>query len=356
MERQERFIGCMLGLAIGDALGFPIEFMNRSEICKIYGKQGVTDFVPELYHQRIGIYSDDTQMSMAVANALLASHLDDLESVMRHIRRQFYEWTESDENNRAPGQTCLDAIANMRRGVHWFSSGDSNSKGSTAVVRVAPIGLIYHGLPARLIEVARAVSIATHGHPTALASAIVAAAAVAYLINEQPLEGMLEALCRTLNQESGIMGCRSLMAGYDPLGEQTQKLKDLEHILAVEPRAAFDEIGGGWVSEEAVAAALYCFLRSPNDFRTTVLTAANAGMSDLTTRYNGRCDSDAIACIAGGLSGAYNGIAGIPKEWVKKIENSSSLSDLGRLLWVKARTLDSDADASKAGQIDASEG
>ena len=66
MRLEDHYTGCMLGLAIGDALGYPVEFMNRIEIAEAFGPQGITDFV-ETHWCRRGNYSDDTQMTIAVA-------------------------------------------------------------------------------------------------------------------------------------------------------------------------------------------------------------------------------------------------------------------------------------------------
>ncbi len=81
---------------------------------------------------------------------------------------------------------------------------------------------------------------------------------------------------------------------------------------------ALSFLGEGWVGEEAVALALYCFLRYPDSYEKCVLRAANT---------NG--DSDSIACIAGAISGAYLGVKAIPKDWIERIENKDYLIDLG---------------------------
>ena len=202
-------------------------------------------------------------------------------------------------------------------------------------MRSAPIGLLFsHDIP-RLVEVARAVAISTHGHPTALASSIAAAAAVGFVLNEAPPEGLTDHLVEVLNRERGTPHFIE-RESHDPLQEQTQLLKKLGAVLALPPEQAFDEIGGGWVGEETVAGALYCFLRTPNDFRATVLTAANACMSDTQARNRGRCDSDSIACVAGAIAGAYLGIRAIPAEWIEMIENRDLLFDLGKKLAAKA--------------------
>ena len=76
-------------------------------------------------------------------------------------------------------------------------------------------------------------------------------------------------------------------------------------------------LGEGWIGEEAVALALYCFLKFPDDYIKTVLRGANT---------NG--DSDSVACIAGGISGAYLGIAAIPYKWIQHIEKAKYLEEL----------------------------
>lgn len=146
---------------------------------------------------------------------------------------------------------------------------------------------------------------------------------------------MLNHLLKILNNERGVPGYIELVT-HDPLQEQTRLLKNLPSVLAIEPEFAFDQLGGGWIGEEAVAGALYCFLRSPDDFRQTVLVAANASRSDEQRKDKGRCDSDSIACIAGAISGARNGIRGIPAEWIEQIENRDELFDLGERLAAKA--------------------
>lgn len=334
MLLEDRFTGCMLGLAIGDALGFPMEFMNREEIARTHGPGGITGFVDGPRHKQ-GLYSDDTQMTIAVANALLAADLDDLDSIMHHVRREFVAWAGSPENNRAPGQTCMDGCHQLQLGRHWFASGDPYSKGCGAAMRSAPVGLVFFRDLPRLVDVARAIAICTHAHPTALASSIAAAAAVAFSLRGCPVGEMATHLLALLNQERGPAGYVERLT-HDPLQEQTRLLQSLESVLEVEPGAAFDLLGGGWVGEETVAGALYCFLRTPDDFRTTVLTAANASKSVMTGRGKGRCDSDSIACVAGGISGSHNGAAAIPRDWAETVENHGLLSELGSRLAARA--------------------
>ncbi len=337
MSTNARFRGCLLGLAIGDALGYPVEFLNRSELRKKFGPRGVTDFVPSARHPA-GTYSDDTQMTLAVARALLASRPDDLDDVMRHVRDEFCAWADSPDNDRAPGQTCMDGARQLKAGVHWFSSGDPYSKGNGAAMRAAAIGLVYSKAPRRLVEVSRAVAICTHAHPTGVSSAIAAAAAVAYAVEGGAPAGLLGHLQRVLCHSRGVEGYQEVV-NLDPLNEQLRRLDDVQRVLDQHTTAdhAFDTLGGGWVGEEAVAGALFSYLSTPTCFADTVLTGANASMSDEQARGFGRCDSDSIACIAGGISGAALGLEALPTDWVDRVENKDLLRRTADELWAKVQ-------------------
>jgi len=305
---EGRFAGCLFGSAIGDALGFPTEFLSLDEIRARYGPQGVADFescggLPP------GSYSDDTQMTLAVARGLLAARhcLDDAERVIESICREFVVWldTEALAVPRAPGNTCLRGCRALKRGASWRDSGVVLSKGCGAAMRSAPIGLVYHDQPELLREVAYGASISTHAHNAGIASGI----ATAYLT------------ALALHGESDVMIGRLLDFVGDLSEEFNAKVRQVEEVLARDPDDAFAVLGEGWVGDEAVADALYCFLRSPDDYRRTVLTGANT-----------QGDSDSIACIAGAVSGAYNGIAGLPAAWVATVENHELLATTARHL------------------------
>jgi len=102
----------------------------------------------------------------------------------------------------------------------------------------------------------------------------------------------------------------------------TTQVLGMNYGLAMaDDHAALARIDAGWVADEAVMAALYCFLRSPDDFLATVRRGANTAG-----------DSDSIACIAGGIIGAYLGYRSLPREWMERLEKSDHLAGLaGRL-------------------------
>ena len=297
----------MVGLAVGDALGFPVEFIGSEEIRRRHGPQGVTGFVPPRTHP-LGAYTDDTQMSLAVAGALVEHGQEAPEQVLAASAQALLAWAQSPENDRAPGSTTMSACRRLASGRPWRESGISESKGCGSTIRTAPIGLYYAGNRARLIEIAGQSSLITHGHPCAVAGAVANALCVALALADTPPESFLPQLTD---------------ATGDISEEFVAKLAQLPDALDMAPDGAFDVLGDAWVAEEAMACGLYCFLRSPRDYRSTVLTAANASG-----------DSDSVACIAGGISGAYNGLQAIPEEWRTRVESAAGLLQTADRLWV----------------------
>ena len=297
--------GVVYGLAIGDALGARTEFLNLNAIKVKYGKDGIRDLpVPALF-------TDDTQMSIAVAEALVKAGEKDIESIIKAVRDEFIKWSHLPETHtKAPGNTCLKGVANLERGIHWGKSGLANSKGCGSAMRAAPVGYLYQHDPDKLKEVAHATGICTHGHPAADAASIGAA----YLV-KLALDGV--------SPEKMIPQLFTFTAGVS--AEFDQVISKVEKCLGwEEEEKALRYLGEGWVGEEAVALALYCFVRYPNSYENVVIRGANT---------NG--DSDSIACIAGSISGAYLGIDAIPPEWVTKIEKSPYLEDLSQRLAAK---------------------
>lgn len=314
--RTDAFEGCLLGLAIGDALGYPAEFRRRAQLLETWGENGLTDFVRILdprwpakpmilgMDHPPGTYTDDTQMTIAVARGLLEEPAADLDRLMQQIGGHFVAWSRSEDNNRAPGNACMTGCEKLARGVPWRQAGVPDSKGCGSAMRVAAIGLVYRDDRARLLEVARASSLLTHGHDAAVEGAAAAALLVALALERTSPDAMYEQVMRE---------CAAGSKDFARCMKKLPGLLDEDPALVLSKRG----LGEAWVAEEAVASALYCFWRSPGNFHDTVLTGANTDG-----------DSDSIACIAGSISGAFNGARGIPQTWRERVENSSGLCDL----------------------------
>jgi ADP-ribosylglycohydrolase len=256
--------GMMLGLAVGDALGHPTEFI--SSLAQIKARYGdVSRFHPAGSHPA-GTFTDDTQMSIAVARALIRQgRACDLDLLMTTMAGEFVAWAGHPTNNRAPGGTCLAGCRHLKEGRPWREAGVKNSKGCGAAMRAAPVGLFYFDDDDLLLEVAAAQSVLTHSHPTAIASSVAVAAATAYLARGGALHGLLG---HVQTQVLRLTDDRLLSLGADPaliksvgVREQTRLFEKTADLL----QAGRDHadvcalLGGAWVGEEAAAGALWCF-------------------------------------------------------------------------------------------------
>lgn len=310
MERiVARARGMMLGLAIGDALGAPTEFLDLEQIRKRFGPAGIRDFV----HGK-GMFTDDTQLSMSVARALAAAGGGGLEELMREVSREFVEWLHSPDNFRAPGISTKQACWRLDRGVPWRESGVPGSKGCGSVMRTAPVGFYFRADPARLREAAHAIGIATHPNPTADAACLGAAYATALALEDAPLgewPGRIREFTRGISADWDAALAR-VEEAVRPAGDD-----EAAALAAGEHR--------GWTADEVLAVALVCVLRHPEDFRACVLLAANNSG-----------DSDSIGCVAGALQGARLGIGAIPRAWIEGIERRDDLIALADLLAASA--------------------
>jgi ADP-ribosylglycohydrolase len=313
---QDRFRGCMLGLAIGDALGYPAEFRTRQQILDTFGSEGLTDFVsvdddrwprtPVIAGapQHAGTVSDDTQMTMALARGFLDVRSQDVEVAMPAVGRRFVEWSVSPENNRAPGGTCMTGCRRLENGVPWREANVAQSKGCGSAMRVAPVGLLFHDDFEEAAEVARASSLLTHGHPAGVEGAAAAALLVALAFHDTPPDEMWEEVMR-------VCGGRS--TDFDRCLERVPEMLDDPPGVALSAAG----LGEGWVAEEAVASALYCYWNAPGDFARAVLLAANTDG-----------DSDSIAAIAGSIAGARHGMQALDERWRARVEYAAQLEQL----------------------------
>jgi len=332
MDLSLRFRGCLLGGAIGDALGYPVEFQSLREIRNDYGEKGISNLMYDPV-TRVARISDDTQMTLFTANGLLlwrglqearsAGFTDEQEpSVVQSIYMAYQRWyyTQSGHihskelakpalgedshdfildqeelfHRRAPGNTCLSALqAGMGTPEHPLN----HSKGCGGVMRVAPIGLFYYTDPVRAFDIGCKAAAITHGHVTGYLTAGAFAMLIAYLVQGETLN---DALDRSVAE---------LMKHIDY--EETVAALNMARKLAislVNPEKAISQLGEGWIAEEALAIAVYCALVGA-DFEESLKLAVN---------HNG--DSDSTGAICGNLVGCMLGVDAIPIEWLKHIE------------------------------------
>ena len=319
MKRNKEFFqGCLIGGAIGDAFGWPVEFMKINEITHRYGPEGIQDL--QIAASGKAEITDDTQMSLFTAEGILRAETRGMLKGICHPpsvvffayqrwlltqgypRVKDYEWIydgwllgrEELHARRGPGNTCLSALLSRKQGT--ISEPINNSKGCGGVMRVAPAGLFYRKESS--FYMAADFAAITHGHPSGYLSAGGLAHLVALIIEGQYIETAVQ---NTLTE----------LAGHDHHEECTRILKkavDLSksNLSDVE---AITQLGEGWVGEEALAISVYCALKHQEDFKKALITAVN---------HNG--DSDSTGAITGNILGAYLGLSKIPTDLVENVE------------------------------------
>ncbi|MDH6116167.1 ADP-ribosylglycohydrolase [Kitasatospora sp. GAS204A] len=330
---MKRATGALLGLAIGDAMGFPTEF---NTLAQIEAKFGSWRTLPLPISSGTAYVTDDTQMTLALGEGLqvaLSGGPLTAERMEPPVREHFLAWYHSPENNRAPGGTCLRACEALDRGGVWQAASEVGSKGCGANMRVAPLGLIPGLSAEQRSGAAQLQSGLTHGHPTALAASDLTAHTV-HLLAQGTAPTDLLPLLRAYAQES-----REVYRA-DWLGDLAEHAQDPDRVSFIargwaECLAVLDRVaaalpaadpeadpclatGAGWIAEEAFATALFCFLQHPDDPVTAVRRGAYSSG-----------DSDSIAALAGAFAGACHGAAAWPSEWVAVIEYRERLLALG---------------------------
>jgi poly(ADP-ribose) glycohydrolase ARH3 len=303
MDLLEKFKGCLLGVAVGDALGRPFE-----------GSEPVDPRRIAEFAQAAGIlrYTDDTEMTLNLIRSLLEREGVDPEHAARTFAQNF-------DPARGYGPNTLWVLQQVREGKAWELParevmGGEGSFGNGAAMRVAPLALLLKG--EEMLQAVRECSRITHTHPLGIEGAVLQARAINLALYSSPQEfepsGFLEELLKTAESE--------IFRG---------KLQKVGKLLREPPlqSSAIRELGNGVEAFNSVPTAIYCFLCSPADFARAVLTAVSLGG-----------DADTLGSMTGALSGALNGEASVPPEWAGKLENGKEVEGLAeRLFFLFAR-------------------
>lgn len=336
MRSLDKFRGCLLGGAAGDALGYEVEFMDVNSIRDRFGSTGITEYV---LHNGVALISDDTQMTLFTATGLLVGTTrGKMRGIMGkysdYIGYSYREWLRTQKGKhpsedeflyswlanipelyarRAPGMTCLSALESKNRGS--IEDPINGSKGCGGVMRVAPIGLYFadRRVPIDEIdEIGAEVAALTHGHELGY----IPAAALVHLIYlvssndsislSDAVEDMIVAMEKQFASAKHIRSFTKLMR--EAVALSSSDLTDLEAIR---------KLGEGWVAEETLAIAIYCTLKYSNDFDKALIAAVN---------HNG--DSDSTGAVTGNILGAYLGMKGIPEKYLSHLELKDLIQEI----------------------------
>lgn len=328
-KSKDKFRGCLIGGAAGDALGYAVEFLTESSIFARYGKPGITDYRLTNGLARI---SDDTQMTLFTANGLLYGttrgctrgimgtysgyiagayrdwYKTQIESYEHCSRKFITSWLMNVPEMfaaRAPGNTCLSAIEEGCCGS--IQQPANNSKGCGGVMRVAPIGLYFGDsrmAPLAIDLLGADAAALTHGHEMGYIPAAMLVHIVRLVAHNDEITLKEAVLDSKTAMEKLFPDARHLPA-FLKLIDRAVDLSESD----VDDLTAIHALGQGWVGDEALAIAIYCALKYDDDFDKAMITSVN---------HKG--DSDSTGAITGNILGAYLGLSRIPEKYTNNLE------------------------------------
>ena len=341
MRDLNRIKGCLVGGAVGDALGYAVEFSTLSEIIRKFGESGIKRYELDGGLARI---SDDTQMALFTANALLfgetrgqmhgigagpagyftEAYLDWYETQTEKypLRDYHSSWLVNFReffSRRAPGGTCMSALQAGGRGT--VERPVNNSKGCGGVMRVAPIGVYFAGKAhweQEKVDMAGAKAAAvTHGHelgyiPSAALVHIVCQLASA----EKP--DVFAAVLSSMEAMPKLFPEAGFMRYYLDLMDKAIDLSQKD----VDDRNAIRQLGEGWVAEETLAIAVYCAIKHADSFEDAIVASVN---------HDG--DSDSTGAVTGNILGTALGYTSIPDHYLEKLELRDIIEEISEDLY-----------------------
>lgn len=325
MRNIDKFRGCLIGGAAGDALGYAVEFKQEDEIFSEYGNDGITEY-DLMLDSDVAKISDDTQLTLFTAEGLLlAGRKGDSVDYINSIREMYKCWNQTQSvknpqknenlqsrllnvpelyNRRCPGMTCMIAIREGAEGT--INNPVNDSKGCGGVMRVAPISLYFCDTLVSYEQsdmIGAEAAALTHGHDLGY----IPAAALVHIVrkvaeSDIPLK---YAVSDSINAMEKLFPKAEHIGDFTAIMQKAIQLAELD----MDDFSAIHLLGEGWVAEETLAIAVYCALKYENDFDMALRTAVN---------HNG--DSDSTGAVCGNILGAYLGYNAIPQKYKECLE------------------------------------
>ena len=348
---ESRIHGCLLGGALGDSLGYAVEFDPIEEIRRRFGAAGLRDFAA---FDGGSHFSDDTQMTLytvdgivealewansgvgADANACVwLAYLRWLDtqgvSVPDNAPRPQPRWIDGQEvlrHRRGPGKACLSGLATGEMGTA-ARPVNPEAKGCGTVMRSAPFGLVPHIPADSVYKLSTDAASLTHGHPAARQSAGAFSLLIHALVQGSSLA------------EAAQAALEKVLADNEAAPELRERLEAAVRLAGeagsgtvLSPEELVQALGEGWVAEEALAVGLYAVLA------TAPRTPGAAGPVEhfkaaIALAINHSGDSDSTGSIAGNILGAHYGTACLPADWLEALEAPEVIRGMaGRLVAV----------------------
>lgn len=293
----------VIGHAVGDALGVPVEFASRNQL-KAFPISDMEGY--GTHHVPAGTWSDDTSMEVALLQSLVELKKFNYEDIMK----KFCEWWREDKFTATGktfdiGGTCAGAIGNYIRGKSLAECGETSeaSNGNGSLMRILPVAFVCdkNSITGNdRHELVRKVSSLTHAHEISVLGCYI----------------YVNFVCRLLEGDSLVMAYyKTQQEDYSMFSDSS--LERYRRILIHNiDSCEEDEISSTGYVLSSLEASLWCLLTT-GSYREAVLKAVNLGN-----------DTDTIGAITGSMAGIYYGYDAIPEKWIKKLQRSDYLLNL----------------------------
>lgn len=296
----------LLGLAIGDALGMPFEMREPTD--PFFEAWDGKSFLWSEYHNlAAGQFTDDTQMSVALAKSLLENGRYEPSVAAKH----YLKWFQT--NPRGIGGTIKEAMMKMEVGLPWHEAGVRREGycGNGTAMRITPLAIAYHRNPVDMVMLADLDAQITHKHVDNEAGegSVALAWCVQFLLNGGRPGDMFKVLANPDLLEEGTRTRNKIMLGGSLLDQH------------VHPVKAMKRLGNGGDVAETVSSAIYCAAFFDNNFARALEVSVRAGG-----------DTDTRTSMVGALLASHVGIEGIPDDWIIGVETPAELLDLNKSL------------------------
>jgi poly(ADP-ribose) glycohydrolase ARH3 len=303
---QDKFRGAILGCFLGDAFGAGFEGMSPD---------GAISRLSTLSEKFPRTYTDDTDMTLALAESIIESGKVDPEDVAR-------KFSQSCDLTRGYGIGTIKAVLALRAGAAWHQVSrivfEKGSFGNGAAMRVSPVGLFFHHNLEALRKAAMDQANVTHTHPLGQWGAVMQASSIGLAFLQDPK--------KPLKKEEIIIELRETL--WPGPVEYQKALNEMENIFAqgkgIEAREVARRLGNGIEAHRSVPSASYLALVYSPDFQDAIRAAISLGG-----------DTDTIAGMVGAIIGAHVGERGLPAEWIEQLEEGLRGRSFARELAVR---------------------
>lgn len=295
MSRADRLAGCLVGLAVGDALGAPLEFLHRDQVRKRF-PHGLWEMIASSLWNK-GEYTDDTQMALLIAE----SRIQNEGFVASDVAKRFQVWARAAKDVGIQTR----AVVNMAGYAEdpescarkYYTDHPDASAGNGALMRCAPMALFYLSSKEELVEMSRASARVTHQDPKAQSSCVILNGCIRAAICDDVRDARTEVLALIQSTER-------------PTWHRLERIENYRE----------QEIASSGYTVHTLEAALWSFLTTES-YEHAIVRAANLGD-----------DADTVAAVCGALAGAYYGYSAIPKRWREQLQDEARIREVALAL------------------------